>query len=367
MMNGCRDCHGPHNAHPRAGCSSGQTIYEKDETLPVELDAMALLRARGFTVVVSRTDDNTVARPGSGDVSGGLYTSQGKHDDVAARDVCANMAKADVLVGIYFDAAASDYAAGSVTGYDTARSFSVDNLRFATLVQNDVLAAMKAQGWAIPNEGVVDDTALGGPALTTEATDYDHLLLLGPTDTGWFSTPSAMPGALIVPLFITDPFEDSLAASTKGQKSLRAVSPKPSSSTSAYRSRRDRLRRRCLSCSKPRSQLGTKLDAVITAPRIQAASPKPEESSRAARSGVGWSRRGEWATRVPCSASTHIVRSSSSERGAVRIPSICSAMQFASCHSSGRRCRPGAHFQVTRGLAYCLPPVASVHQSQGGL
>ena len=42
---------------------SGQTIYEADETLPVELAAMKLLRARGFTVVVSRTDAETVVRP----------------------------------------------------------------------------------------------------------------------------------------------------------------------------------------------------------------------------------------------------------------------------------------------------------------
>ncbi len=33
---------------------SGQTIEEADETLPVELDTMGLLRAKGFTVVVSR-------------------------------------------------------------------------------------------------------------------------------------------------------------------------------------------------------------------------------------------------------------------------------------------------------------------------
>ena len=30
---------------------AGKTIYEADETLPVELDAMALLRAKGFRVV----------------------------------------------------------------------------------------------------------------------------------------------------------------------------------------------------------------------------------------------------------------------------------------------------------------------------
>ncbi len=126
-----------------------------------------------------------MARLRSGDVSGGLLTADGVHDDVMARDVCANLAKANVLVGIYFDAGESPLNAGSVTGYDTDRPFSVQNLRLATLVQTDVLGAMNAQGWGIPDLGVVDDSQLGGPALTTAAADYGHLLLLGPADPGY--------------------------------------------------------------------------------------------------------------------------------------------------------------------------------------
>ncbi len=179
---------------------------------------MALLRAKGFTVVVSRTKDETVLRPAPDDVSGGLFTAQGVHDDVAARDQCADMAKANALVGIYFDAGGSPFDAGTVTGYDTARPFSAQNLKLATLVQNDVLGALNAQGWAVPNLGVVDDSELGGPALTTMAADYGHLLLLGPAVPGWFSTPSTMPGALIEPLFITDPFEADIATSAQGQQ-----------------------------------------------------------------------------------------------------------------------------------------------------
>ena len=49
---------------------AGKTIYEADETLPVELDAMALLRAKGFRVVVSRTKDTTVVRLSAADESG---------------------------------------------------------------------------------------------------------------------------------------------------------------------------------------------------------------------------------------------------------------------------------------------------------
>ncbi|HEX4126310.1 MAG TPA: N-acetylmuramoyl-L-alanine amidase [Acidimicrobiales bacterium] len=198
--------------------TSGQTIDEADETLPVELDTMALLRAEGFTVVVSRTKAETVARFQQGDVSGGLFTVQGEHDDVAARDVCANMAKANALVGIYFDAGGSSLDAGSVTGYDTARPFSAQNLKLATLVQTDVMQAMNARGWGIPDLGVVDDSELGGPALTTAAAAYDHLLLLGPADPGYSATPSGMPGALIEPLFITDPYEGSIADSASGQQ-----------------------------------------------------------------------------------------------------------------------------------------------------
>jgi len=202
--------------------TSGQTIYEATETLPVELDAMELLRAAGFSVTVSRTRSSPVARPLPGDVSDQLYTLQGELRDVASRDVCANMAKAKVLVGIYFDAGATPSNAGSITGYDADRPFAASSLRLATLVQSDVLAAMNAQGWGIPNDGVVTDNYLGGPALSAQAAAYGHLLLLGPADPGYFSTPSTMPGALIEPLFITDPFEGTLANSSIGQHVIAA-------------------------------------------------------------------------------------------------------------------------------------------------
>ena len=197
---------------------SGQTIEEADETLPLELDTTDLLRAKGFTVVVSRTRDESVARLSGSDLSGQLLTADGVHDDVTARDVCANQAKANVLVGIYFDAGESSLDAGSVTGYDTDRPFSAQNLRLATLVQADVLGAMNAQGWGIPDLGVVDDSELGGPALTTAAADYGHLLLLGPAEPGYSTSPSLMPGALIEPLFVTDPYEGTQAASPFGQE-----------------------------------------------------------------------------------------------------------------------------------------------------
>ena len=205
--------------------SSGATIDEATETLPVELDAMQLLRAHGYRVVVSRTTDSNVVRLTSADLSGEELSLQGAHDDVAARDVCANLSGAAVLVGIYFDSGGSPSDAGSVTTYDTARPFSDANLRLATLVQRDVLAAMNSRGWQIPDDGVQPDSEEGSlvpsssdSPLAEAAATYGHVLLLGPADPGFFATPSQMPGALVEPLFVTDPFEGSLAADAADQE-----------------------------------------------------------------------------------------------------------------------------------------------------
>jgi N-acetylmuramoyl-L-alanine amidase len=206
---------------------SGATIEEASETLPVELDAARLLRRAGFTVVVSRTAQTTVLRLRPDDVAGSELSLLGAHDDVAARDVCANLAHASLLVGIYFDSGSSPANAGSVTTYDTARPFAASNRRFASLLQHDVLTAMNARGWGIPDDGTLPDNNFGSlvqssspSALATAAQNYDHLMLLGPAMAGYFTTPSSMPGAVIEPLFITDPFEGSLANSASGQQTI---------------------------------------------------------------------------------------------------------------------------------------------------
>jgi N-acetylmuramoyl-L-alanine amidase len=203
----------------------GRTIYESRETLPVELDVMALLRARGFRVVVSRTRSTTVLRLGPQDVAGGALTLQGAHDDVVARDICANDAKANALVGIYYDAGASPSNAGSLTAFDTARPFSSANQRLASSVQHNLVADMNAQGWGIPNDGVPPDANLGSfvgnasaGGIAGAASSYDHLLLIGPAMSGFFSTPSGMPGVVTEPLYLTDPYEGSIADSVHGQK-----------------------------------------------------------------------------------------------------------------------------------------------------
>jgi N-acetylmuramoyl-L-alanine amidase len=197
---------------------SGAQISEAPVNLRIELDTAALLRARGYRVVVSRTRQTTVVRLTPAMRSGKLLTAAGVHADVAARDRCANLGRANVLVGIYMDAG---YGEGCLTAYDAARPFAAANRTLARLLQHDVLAAMNARGWDIPDGGVKTDTGMGS-YITNADLAYGHLMLLGPAKAGYFSTPSRMPGALIEPLFLTDPFEASLAASARGQHVIAA-------------------------------------------------------------------------------------------------------------------------------------------------
>ena len=199
--------------------SSGQTVSEAPLNLLVAEDAATLLRQRGFSVVLSRSSSNPVALPEPGDFSGGLYTVLGEQRELVARNLCADLSHANVVLGIDEDAAAAPGAAGSVTLYDAQRPYSAANLRLAQLVQGDVLASLSADGTAVPDLGVHNDVGYGDLA-AAGAQAYGHLTLLGPASPGYLSTPTLVPAALIEPLFLTNPPEASLADSAAGQEAI---------------------------------------------------------------------------------------------------------------------------------------------------
>jgi N-acetylmuramoyl-L-alanine amidase len=198
---------------------AGKPVHEATETLRVVLDALPLLRHAGYTVVLSRTTAAQVVRPVAGDLDGGLFTAQGVRHDLAARDACANLAHADLLVGVYFNASDYSSTAGSITLYDSARPFWPASAHFARLLQRDVLARLNGGGNGIPDDGVHNDVGYGS-AVSVADEAYPHLLILGPAKAGYFSGPSQMPGALIEPLYVTDPSEASLANSRAGEHEI---------------------------------------------------------------------------------------------------------------------------------------------------
>ncbi len=74
----------PRRDRPRRGRDDrdSQQVHEADETLPVALDAAALLRADGYRVVLSTVRATTVIKPGPGDrhPDRGAPTLQGEHE-----------------------------------------------------------------------------------------------------------------------------------------------------------------------------------------------------------------------------------------------------------------------------------------------
>jgi N-acetylmuramoyl-L-alanine amidase len=202
--------------------SAGKVIVERDLTLPVVLDATRLLRAEGFRVVVSRTTAAAVVRLRPSDLSGTLFSLSGKHRDTAARPLCANLAGAAALVSVHFNVGASRSNAGAETTYDSVRRFASRSLALANLLQSAIVKALhQMPSWNVPDNGVVTDDLVGN-SLTSAGAAYGHLLVLGPAAPPYFdsASASAMPGALVEPLYLTDPFEGSIAASPAGQRVL---------------------------------------------------------------------------------------------------------------------------------------------------
>jgi N-acetylmuramoyl-L-alanine amidase len=202
-----------------AGGSTRNIAEEKQATLPTVLDAARLLRAEGYRVVVSRTRDTAVARLDSGDVTAHALTARGDEADLRARVRCANISGASALISVHFDAADDPSATGAQTLYDPARPFSARSARLAELLQRDVIASLRSHGWQVPNDGVTGHSS-GGGAHSSASRDYGHLFLLGPAMRGYNDHPSRMPGALIEPLFISNPTEGRIATSSAGQHAL---------------------------------------------------------------------------------------------------------------------------------------------------
>jgi N-acetylmuramoyl-L-alanine amidase len=64
------------------------------------------------------------------------------------------------------------------------------------------------------------DDQLAAPTLTGSGQSYNHLIELGPLSQGWVDNPSQMPGALVEPLFVTNPAEALIASDPSGQQTI---------------------------------------------------------------------------------------------------------------------------------------------------
>ncbi len=200
------------------GGTAAHQVLEKDATLAVALRLSDLLRAAGYRVVMARTQDTTVIKLSASDSVYGSLTASAEHRDLEARAACANAAGAAALLSIHFDAFADPSVGGTETFYDSARTFAPANRALATDVQTALVSAL-----GTADRGVWTDDQLAAPTLTSSGSTYNHLIELGPLSAGWVDAPSQMAGALVEPLFLTNPTEAKVATDPSGQQVIAAA------------------------------------------------------------------------------------------------------------------------------------------------
>jgi N-acetylmuramoyl-L-alanine amidase len=207
--------HGAPDIGSTGETGTGAPIAEKDLTLPLVLRAADDLRARGFRVALSRAVDAVGKRLGPGDVSDGALTGSGLAAQLTARARCANLAEADALVSVHFNAFDEPDVDGFETLYDADRSFGAENARLARSLQGAIGAGYRAAGRDDDDRGVV-----GSDSTDKAANAAQDLVLLGATPPGTDLPQSEMPGAIIEPLFITDPEATDFLRSESGERVL---------------------------------------------------------------------------------------------------------------------------------------------------
>ena len=203
-----------------SGRTRGGRVVEKELTLAVALDASRLLRADGFGVTISRVTDTTVSRIAPRDRRGGALTVAADQRDLRARIRCANDSRAQILLGIHFDAFADRRVGGAETIYSPSRNFAAESRQLAVLVQHALVTRMRAAGQYVPDRGIRSDAGQGRAALSAWQRRYGHLLELGPAWRPRFRDPTRMPGVIAEPLFISNPGEAAFAAGARGQSTI---------------------------------------------------------------------------------------------------------------------------------------------------
>jgi N-acetylmuramoyl-L-alanine amidase len=177
------------------------TLMEKQMTLKVGLLAASYLRGMGYTVYLTRTGDQHVNIPPRDLNHDGTINHI---DEFDARTLFANHRHADVFVSIHFDGNGDTSLHGTHGYYCPARPFWKSSKRLAGLLTTSVASQITRAGYRDPNNGIETDVADKVPQ---SRADYPWFLVLGPSRPHWL-TGTAMPGALIETLFMSNPADD---------------------------------------------------------------------------------------------------------------------------------------------------------------
>ncbi len=188
--------------------SDGSLAYtESDVNLAIALRVGDALTDLGYRVLLTRDGDYGL-NPEGLDVNGdGIVDSR---DDLQTRIDMVNAAGADLLVSIHQnafywpDGSRAGDVGGTVTFYNAYRPFADQNKRLASLVQEELVAALRGIGHDVFDRGIQVDHELEA---APEGGRF--LILLGP-ESERIIRPSEMPGVLSETLFLTHDRESEL-------------------------------------------------------------------------------------------------------------------------------------------------------------
>lgn len=210
------------SGYTRLAAAGRPAMAEADYTLAHAYDLAERLRARGVVVVMTRRTPDAVNAAGV-DVNGDGQTIEdsaraGELDELQARIDLCNEAEADLLVSLHVNGfVANPEAGGYETWYTGSRPFGDQSARFATLAFRTLGEEMAAAGYAATAREVNNDDTVsidgGDPKL------LPHMVITGPDVAGAIRA-SAMPGAIVESLFISNDADAVFLSSTAGHEAI---------------------------------------------------------------------------------------------------------------------------------------------------
>ena len=206
--------------YTRTDPGTGEIVAkESDLNLEIAQAIQQRLETQGVTVVLTRTDDNAVNLTGE-DVNGdgeqstdgdgdGLIKTPGKDevnnlDELQARVKVCNDAQADVMVSIHINGSDNTDLQGYEAWYAADRDFSAQNEWLANELVTQFGEEFASAGFDVQSRGAASDLETDIPAKDIPANAFDGYVVLAPDKPERNFTGSAMPGAVVEAMFLSN-------------------------------------------------------------------------------------------------------------------------------------------------------------------
>lgn len=207
----------------------GFALIEKNLVLEHAWDLEARLKQHGYTVVMTRRTDvavNATAADVNGDGKSEVddQPDLNKHgnrnlDELQARINTCNDANADLLVSMHVNGFTSSIPHGYETWYTAEREFGEQNRHFAIIAYDSLKRRLLEIGYSVDpsvERGANPDTS---SSVDTPNSKYKHFVILGPAAPGEIVA-SAMPGAIVEALFVSNDGDAVVLASPSGRNAI---------------------------------------------------------------------------------------------------------------------------------------------------